>query len=125
MYETIRDFLLEPALYTVGIALLPATVIAAVLARAAPAPGAIGRRVAALAVGSAGSLVGILAAMSGSVLRGDERLRAIAWAAVFLAWLLAWGRVSRHGTHTLWAATAMAIITWWVDTRITEALLFE
>jgi hypothetical protein len=128
MFDVIREFLLVPALLTVGLLLIPAVVADLVLRRVGqPSCRRPGwwRHPAFLICGEAGTLVAILLFYSLSVLRGLEGLRYGAWGASFIIWLLASLIVSRPSRATVAASAFLALAAFLVDTWITETILFE
>ena len=119
MFDVIRDFLLEPALLTVALLLVPA--LALVLLAGAPRR----RGVGAVVLGEVGCLVSILAGFSWSVLGGNEDLRAAAWVGCVLAWWLALAWVGRLGRRSSVLAALLSFLAWGLDTFVTSAILFE
>ncbi len=129
MLNVIRDFLLEPAIVTTGLLVVPALVLLLVVARwrrgrgleASPLP----RLLTCAGVASGLTVMSILGFLCAAVMSGNDSYRFAAWAAVGLAWALCALRIGRLGSLS-WAvgaglgATAFALDTW-----ITVAILFE
>jgi hypothetical protein len=129
MFDVIRDFLLIPALVTVGLLALPAGalgLVARAMSRdATPPPRGGLAALMAWFLGLQGTLLAILMLFSISVLRGQELVQLVAWPATALAWWLPWRFLARLGVASLWAAVAVAVFAWGIDTWLTSAILFE
>lgn len=129
MFTVIRDFLLEPALVTCALLLLPAFLLLFAANRWRRARGhdgvGLARLIVAALVGSLVSLLAILSCFSASVLTGYDALQSLAWLVLAVGWALVAGKVARLGGASfalgaLLAGTALALDTWG-----TAAILFE
>ncbi len=136
MFAAIKEFLLLPALLTVGLLVLPA-LLAAWWARRSlqnakattaggETPGrGTARAVAACIAGLALTLVGILLWYSLAVVRGIDWLRLLAWPTVFAGWLLAFGLARVGWRRTALLALLLCLAAYLLDTQVTDRLLFE
>jgi hypothetical protein len=129
MLAVIRDFLLEPALLTTGLLLLPAFALLLLASRWRRAQGksgaSTGRLCLGVIVGGLVSVVAILILFSATVLSGHAVYQLATWFVLAITWgLVAYG-IARLGRPSWLLGALLSGAAFALDTWVTVAILFE